>query len=490
MADDKRGASAQHKIVNLAWLPHFRESEPKRPHTKPIKPVDLVQADVTAGFLTPSGVNRDPQLQGLVDDVLLKENPELKKFQFALADLSKVVDPKKDKPKYAGHNDLQSDFCASLMKVMVMYAAYQLQYDLNVMAQRNPTWNSDKLFEEARAAWADTQVPVKGAAVEPVRPGDSAKFKRQNKLIQISGKPVPLQLGSWDPALYPNKFHGAPNLEAIFLAESNPIGDQGVKFRKKAAASKAEVDSYLATKHSPQNLRDAYLPFSERLYLMVDESDNSAAWSCCYDMGFLYIHSAAWQADLFNPQRGGGMTLTLPYGAPQWKEGGVLGGGAQHSTAIAMTALMTLIVTDGIVSPAACDQMKWLLSKHKDSSANVGNWMKIERDDGTSGTYSPVEFSLNMGFAGNAFKWKGTTITPTQVYPDKVLSKLGLFIQSKETELESDCAYVERKVGGRTLKYVITFLNWAQEHKNSAGPRGIVRQRLIAGLDKCVLENK
>ena len=177
MADDKRGASAQHKIVNLAWLPHFRESEPKRPPaSKPVKPVDLVQADVTAGFLTPSGVNRDPQLQGLVDDVLLKENPELKKFKFALADLSKVVDPKKDKPKYAGHNDLQSDFCASLMKVMVMYAAYQLQYDLNVMAQRNPTWNSDKLFEEARAAWADTQVPVKGAATA-VGPCATLSFK-------------------------------------------------------------------------------------------------------------------------------------------------------------------------------------------------------------------------------------------------------------------------------------------------------------------------
>jgi hypothetical protein len=38
------------------------------------------------------------------------------------------------------------------------------------------------------------------------------------------------------------------------------------------------------------------------------------------------------------------------------------------------------------------------------------------------------------------------------------------------------------------LKYVISFLNWELE-PNPAGPKGIIRQRLIAGLDKCVQEN-
>jgi hypothetical protein len=490
MPDDKRGAGAQHKILNLAWLPHFRESEPKRPHTKPVKPVELLQADVTAGFLKPDGVNRDSKLQGFVDDILLKENPELKAFNFSLVDLSKVVDPKKDKPKYSGHNDLVPQFGASLLKIATMYAAYQLQYDLNVMAQKNPAWDSKKLFDEARSAWADTQVPVKGATAEAVRPGDPAKFKRKNKLIQISGSNVALEVFSWDPGYRPNKFFGAPNLEHIFADDPNPIGDRGLTFRKKGAASQAEIENYLKTKHNAQDLRDAYLPFSERMYLMADHSDNSAAWSCASDVGFLYIHSALWQADLYNPQRGGGMTLTLPYGAPQWKQGGVLGGGAQHSTAIAMAALMTLIVTDGIVSPAACDQMKWLLNKQKSATAKVGNWMDIT-DPAGSGTYSPVKFSLENGFIGNAFKWNGTTITPTQVYPDKVFSKLGLFIEGKkpnQTHLESDCAYVERKVGARTLKYVISFLNWRQETVLH-GPRAIIRQRLIAGLEKCVLEN-
>src|SRR5258706_6577718 len=234
MGDDKRAAGAQHKILNLAWLPHFRESEPKRPYTKPVKPVDLIQADVTAGFLKPDGVTRDSKLQGFVDDVLLKENPELKAFHFALVDLSKVADPKKDKPKYAGHNDLVPQFGASLIKIAVMYAAHQLQYDLNVMALRNPTWDSKKLFDEARAAWADTQVPVKGTAAEPVRPGDPEKFKRKNKLIEISKSPVPLQTGSWDPGYRPNKFHAAPNLENMFSPEPKPIGDRGISFSQKS----------------------------------------------------------------------------------------------------------------------------------------------------------------------------------------------------------------------------------------------------------------
>jgi hypothetical protein len=489
MGDEKRAAGAQHKILNLAWLPHFRESEPKRPYSKLVKPVELAQADVSAGFLTPDGVKRDSKLQGLVDDVLLKENPELNKFNFSLVDLSKVVDSKKDKPKYAGHNDLTPQFGASLLKIVVMSAAYQLQYDLNVMARKNPTWDSKKLFDEARAAWADTQVPVKGTAAEPVRPGDPAKFKRKNKLIEIGGSNVPLVFDSWWADYRPNKFHGAPNLENIFASDTTPIGDRGVSFSKKTAGfSQSAVDAYLSTKHHPQDLIDANLPFSERLYLMADVSDNSAARSCALDVGFLYIHSAAWQADLFNPQRGGGPTLTLPYGTPQWKEGGVLGG-AQHSTTVAMAALMTHIVTDGFVSPTACDQMKWLLDKQKDSSNKTGNWMNIEDQGGGSRTYSPVQFSLNMGFSGNAFKWKGATITPTQVNPDRVLSKLGLLPEDEKNSLESDCAYVQRKVGSRTLKYVISFLNWEIDRKNVAGPRGIVRQRLIAGLDKCVQEN-
>ena len=91
------------------------------------------------GYLDPGFVqdpDRNGALQGALDDFVDNKLPNLldpksqyidnkNKYAFAIADLT---DP--DHPAYAGYNDTDYVFVASLAKILPLYAAYQLRSDL------------------------------------------------------------------------------------------------------------------------------------------------------------------------------------------------------------------------------------------------------------------------------------------------------------------------------------------------------------------------
>jgi len=441
------------------WVP--KPLEPKTPKAMNASVYQAISFTVDTA-------TEDPALQKLVKKHVLDVRPELKNIRFALADLSKG-----GKPLFAGNNlagpagdtrDLRTEptFGGSMVKIAAMLTAYQLHYDLNVLAQTHkPALTTrEELFQTAWETWVATQDPAKGQPLKELAKGSA--LQTQGRLVKKNGAEFALAYNSWNGVhtwkrKIKGKFEdiedGAPNLENIF----NVISGSPLKVEFKQTPTPEKTGMALGEFASPSGK-----PFYERMYAMIHMSNNLTTASCIMDLGYLYIASTLLQTGLFSVLQGG-LWLSAPYPglgtAKLWVQNPV----SQHeqvvrgkvntsrryqvSSALAATAFAALLGKRRLVSPHASDEMLYLMDKNKHTP-------------GGSATRSPL-------------------IDPLMRAVKRGCSKLGLVGLST-----GDCVYIERDNDKKTktLRYAAALVDWDDVDDT-------IMSDLANGLDEAIEQN-
>ncbi len=424
-----------------------------------------VAVDATAlnpGFLTSSAVTRNTALQGIVErrvrevGVATPRHPELRRLRFALVDLTGAA--KLASPEFAGHEETKQGGIGSMAKTACMYAAFQLRFDLEELSRQKSITVEADLFSAARDAWNDTQKrdPANASTIFARNP----KIELLGKLVEVNGGRVQLP-----------RALSSPDLETIFDATPSAAGrGMDVQFK---GVNLIRVDP--ATPGSPPAISDRVrdyvrrkgeklaevrtFSFAERLFLMIDESDNAASHSCIENVSYLYIASSLWQSDLYRPERGGGLWEASTHdGASRWVlppvPQGAAGADFVSATAASTAALFTLIEQDRLVNTTACRAMELLMSKKK---AFAGG-------------------SLTRSFFAEGLESLGF---------DRLHSKLGI------GNFNNDGMIVERTVAptpqGPAAPTVIRYV--ATGFDEPLNQDGAHLRTLILELDKCIQEN-
>ncbi len=438
-----------------------------------------VSVDATSmnpGFFTATGVTQDAALQTIVKRRVLEEgitpplHPELRGLRFALVDMTKD----KQKPLFAGHNETVQGGLGSMCKMACMYAAFQLKFDLEELAKLKTLTSETALFAAARDIWNDTQ-KRDAKNVKQVFPSNP-KIELLGSLVEVDGKQIKV----------PRHF-SSPDLEQMFTVA--PLGG-GVSVRFKGS-DLVLVDPSVPAPAPPHTSQDAEkyvhargedlkqvrkLTFAERLFLMVDESDNAATESCIANVSFLYLHSALWQSDLYRPERGGGMwegsthrkegTRWVLPPVPRARQPPVPQGFRPDfvsATPASVAGLLTLIEQDRLVNPNSCAGMRQLTNK-----AKVG--LKLPKTGGglrNVGSYTKSFF--RPGLAGLSL--------------DRFHSKLGI------GDFNNDGALVVRTVKDPLDPAKKTELRYAAAGFDDTTNDGSTLATLILHLDKCIQEN-
>jgi hypothetical protein len=433
----------------FSLLPHF---------TQPPGGGAVVSVSATSmnpGFLTSTGVTRDPGLQAIVERRILTKSIALKKLRFALVDLTGLE--KHAAPQFAGNRETEQGGLGSTSKLACMYAAYQLKFDLEELSRRRGITDEKILFDAARAIWKDSQKP------DPVHSttlfSSDPKVEQLGKLIVVDGKAVPLPPG-----------FSLPNLERIFASVPGTGGGLTLRFKGSDQIlvdpaipgsppdETAKVLSYVAG--DGEDLKEAHkLTFAERLFLLLDVSDDAAAHSCIEDVGFEYIASILWQSEIYSVQRGGGLWEASTHDKPfrkRWIKPPVPKSNPRtdfvSATACSVAALLTLLEQDRLVNRESCAGMKHLLSKMKAGVA------------GGSHTRSYFLEGLQPLFA-----------------LDRLQSKLGI------GDFRNDAAIVARTVDSDSgVDKQVCYVAAGFDDPIPTTPN---LHSLIVALDKCILEN-
>jgi hypothetical protein len=398
------------------------------------------------GFLTATSVTRNAALQAIVDRRVLEIgvtkplHPGIHNFRFAVADLTADVLA----PKFAANEELRQGGIGSMSKVACMFAAFQLRFDLRELARTQGLSTQTALFDAARKIWAATQIrdPAQVTSIFPAKP----KIELLGKLMEIDGATVAI----------PHPF-SSPDLEKIFDPAS---GTTSINFNGSnlvnvdpSVSGAPDINPALqkyVNKFEHGNLTEVRkFTFAERLFLMVDQSDNSATHSCIENISFLYLASSLFQSDIYSPQRGGGVWEGSTHdGDFRWIKPPVPRGNPKadfvSGTAASAAALFTLIEQSRLVDPVAAAGMRQLTSKNKKPFG-----------------------SLTRSFFQEGLDAAGLT----QV---RLHSKLGI------GDRLNDGAIIVRQVGSKQIRYVATGFDAIGD--TDFGP-------LIVALDKCIREN-
>jgi hypothetical protein len=417
--------------------------------------VSVSATSMNPGFLTSTGVTRDPGLQAIVERRILTKSTALKKLRFALVDLTGPE--KRAAPQFAGNRETEQGGLGSTSKLACMYAAYQLKFDLEEVSRRRGITDQKVLFDAARAIWKDSQKPdpVHRTTLFPSDP----KVEQLGKLIIVDGKAVPLPSG-----------FSLPNLERIFTSVPGTGGGLSLRFKGSDQLlvdpaipgslpdETAKIRSYV---HSGgEDLREARkLTFAERLFLLLDVSDDAAAHSCIEDIGFEYIASILWQSDIYSVQRGGGLWEASTHDNPfrkRWIKPPVPRSNPRtdfvSATACSVAAVLTLIEQDRLVNRDACAAMKHLLSKMKTG--------------------------VVRGSHTRSYFLEGLQQRPLAL--DRLHSKLGI------GDFRNDAAIVARTVSDSGPTKQICYVAAGFDDPVPDTPN---LHALIVALDKCILEN-
>jgi hypothetical protein len=421
-------------------------------------PVDATS--MNPGFLTPTGVTRNAGLQAIVDRRVLEngvsqpKHPELRRLRFALVDLT---GPKEfSSPHFAGNRETEQGGLGSLSKIACMYAAYQCKFDLEQLARQKGLTTEKDLFDAARDLWNDTQ-KKDTANVTTLFP-QNPKIELFGKLMEIDGKEI----------VVPRPFSG-PDLERMFTVTPGSSGGVDVRIQGSdlilvdpsvpgsPPAESAAVASYLKT--GGENLKEVRkLTFAERLYLMIDESDNAAAHSCIESVSFLFLHSAIWQSDFYNPQRGGGLWEASTHDTAnnvRWVKPPVPRNNPSadfvSANAAGVAALLTLMAQGELVDNNSSDGMKQLTNKRK---------------------------AIPGGSHTRSFFLEGFDNHQPRIPVDEFQSKLGI------GNFLNDGAIITRTEGSTQIRYVAAGFDAPDSQDGVAFLR-----RLILELDKCIQEN-
>ena len=414
------------------------------------------------GFLTSTGVTRDSGLQAIVERRVLKNHPKLGRLRFALVDLTGAA--KLASPQFAGNRETEQGGLGSMAKLACMYAAYQLKFDLEELARQRSITDLKVLFDAARALWSDNQKPDPAHVTQLFPAGP--KIELFGKLVAVDNKPLAGPRGL-----------SMPNLERIFEKVPGSAGGLTIRFK---GSDRILVDPSAAGPAAPSvtpealayalrggaNLREVRnLSFAERLFLMIDDSDNAAAHSCIEDIGFLFITSAIWQSDFYRPERGGGLweSSTHDKGGVRWLKPPVPRANPRadfvSATAASIAALMTLLEQNRLVNSDACAGMKQLTNKNKPGVPPSGSRTRSYFLEG---------------------------LRP-HLLPNRIHSKLGI------GDFLNDCAIIVRTVPdpanpatSKEIRYVAAGFD---DPTPATSAPAVFLNALIVELDKCIREN-
>jgi hypothetical protein len=354
--------------MKLSFLPHLAQ-----PLTG--GPVSVAPGAINPGFLTTTDVTHDPGLQAIVRRRVLEEgkrdedavNPQFRKMRFALVDLTGPT--KLLTPQFAGRNETVQGGLGSMAKMSCMYAAYQLKFDLEQLSKQAGISDEQALFKAARDRWNDTQKRDTASVTQLFASGP--KIELLGKLIEVDSQPF----------VIPRPF-SAPDLEQIFTTVSASGGGLTLRFKgsdlilvdPSVPGSPPDVNPAVTAyvnRFAHGNLTEVRkLTFAERMFLMIDNSDNPGAHTCIENVSFLYITSGLWQMDFYSPQRGGGLWEGSTHdGAFRWKKPPVPRDNPDtdfvSATPAGVAALLTLMEQGRLVSANSCAGMKQMMNKFK-----------------------------------------------------------------------------------------------------------------------------
>jgi V8-like Glu-specific endopeptidase len=397
------------------------------------------------------------KLQECLMGVMKKK--EFSHIKVALVDLT--ADPAK--PDFAGFNHESQVYVASVAKIAVMLAAFQLRQDLQISLKQKGSKTLEELYSMVRDDWAATQSDPKGQAT-PSTVGISLR----GKLLLVQKGKIPLDKPK-APQLervFANVPTGSPvNIEfqstseikdqlKVIIVEFNNSFNEYINSKKELKKGKKGAKERLELANEPLKLaieKIDKLGFLERMRIMMGgyvPASNYATSTIVHDVGFLYIASTLLQSGLYDTNRNGGLWLGSDYWSNKWK--GALGGGsAQSATAGSLAVFMTLLAQNRLISPNASTEMKNLLKK---GNPNVPE----------------IESDFRLGFKD----FKGRL---------KVFSKLGV---DKKVGEVGDCTLIEREVNLDSGKKILRYVAIGLRAKGNSELRD-----LILELDKCILAN-
>lgn len=372
---------------------------------------------------------------------------DLRLTPVAVVDLT--VDP--NRPGFAGCLPFASRYPASIGKLACMLGAFQLQFDLQVLASMSGATSQRELFELAREEWGKTQTPAISAQIPLTPPGFKGSVKKvglRDHLVLFDGKKV---VGEAYPA---------PNLERIFDPKGSSFTDfmsTGESFPDLLKFDDPHTKAYPGYKRKPFTLKT--LGFRERMDLMIGLSHNEATASCVRDIGFLYINSILLQSGIYSLQTGG-LWMANAYNGNYFHRDPVAGQSI-GATPASLVNMFTLMFQNKLVNKTACDSMRRLLHKQPVKFEMVGGKHALDSDgapireqtidwfdaakgagiDPGTGTRSPVQDAL-------AFDWEVLGTRSIDAW-----SKLGLY------KGVSDVALIEHvTTGGQKTRFAVSSL--------------------------------
>jgi hypothetical protein len=245
-----------------------------------------------------------------------------------------------EKYKSSERRDLESWEAVSCGKLALLYAAYQLRFDVLVMAARNrresvkksgpKRWETpDELFEGVVAEWSQRQVLDKKAERVQVRERDP-RIDVQGPTVFRDGKPIPLTIQRGRQRIPA----GPPRLKEIFDAAYDPDDGWSIRFlgepkekgrdaRNRRFWAPAELKAFEDELRGDEAgwakpLHDERT-FFQLLWLTIVASHDHGATLVIDKLGYLYVNSLLWQSGLFDAARGGGMWIARNYGGGDLK---------------------------------------------------------------------------------------------------------------------------------------------------------------------------
>ncbi len=403
-------------------------------------PRKLGDLESALGFSNTKRDTKTSPAMGLQDHITkAAQDPEIAKVAFAVLDLTQAT------PRYGGHRDTIPFYPASMGKMMIMLGAFQLRFDLSVLASKEKISKFDDLVDRVADIWADAQHPPKGSAKTVFR-GASPKIELENDhLVWIGGKRVPMS-GIYAPVRLDRVFDKAAFDAGRGLAfKSDDVGFHQLYYIEYAGQNeslrkaKAKFGTFKTTE-------PAKLAFWDNLRLMIGFSNNSSPRHLAADLNMVHVISPLVRSRLFHPDHGG-LWMGHPYNSKNGWYNAPVGKDRTTGTALSLVTLMAAIVRRKLVDATGCDEMLLLLQKWTNASPGVAFL-----DDPPK--FKDVEVGIGtQSFIGSALR--GLSIDGTY----KAWSKLGIF------EGYSDTAYIERTLSsGKKLKYVMAILDVHKDH--------------------------
>ena len=425
--------------------------------------VPLTPEKMNPGFWDGAGVKTDQDFRDKVREAAqekFSQDPPhvLKALRYAVAKIgpgsavsyagNHLTDTRpEEKYKSSERRDLESWEAVSCGKIALLYAAYQLRFDVLVMAERNrresvkksgpKRWETeDELFAGIVAEWSQRQLLDKKAPKATVRQRDP-RIELQGSTVLRDGKTIPLVIQRGKQRIDA----GPPKLKEIFKADFDPDDGWTLRFRgqpkeeghddkhrrfwKSADLKDYEDDLYHDERRWNKPLKrdpDDVRTFFQLLWVTIVASHDHGASLVIDKLSYLYVNSLLWQSGLFDAARGGGTWIARNYGGGDtaheppsdykpnefefWDmsgrgkqgllvpvqrktpDGAVI---AASLSAASGTAWMVLLEQSRLVNGPACLRMKALLDRVRAKPRDYANYQRDASPlgDGVVGATNP-----------------------------------------------------------------------------------------------------